>query len=62
MQERETGRSQNIWLPKDPGFDLDVHLPKMDVNPVHAGRHSGYRFVQLNLQTATPERKTSDSN
>jgi hypothetical protein len=40
MQERETGWSQNVWLAKDPGSDLDVHLPKLDVNPDSAGRQA----------------------
>jgi hypothetical protein len=36
-------------------------LRKMDVNPDSAGRQNAYRFVQLNLSIATPERKASDS-
>jgi len=49
MRECQTGRRQYFLAAQDLGFDLDVHLPKMDVKPVHAGRQSGYRFVRLNV-------------
>jgi hypothetical protein len=47
--------------PEKTLFSVDVHFPKMDVKPVHAGRQSGQRFILLNVSDRPIRTETSGS-